>query len=93
MFIRLVGVFEVRDDQGRDCTPRGSKARAILAMLCQTPDRLRARRWLEGRLWSDRGADLASGSLRQALMEIRKALGLTHCQMSTNSWPTTNTSG
>lgn len=74
MFVRLVGVFEVRDDQGRDCTPRGAKARAILAMLCQTPDRRRARRWLEARLWSDRGAEQASGSLRQALMEIRKAL-------------------
>jgi tetratricopeptide (TPR) repeat protein len=75
MFIRLVGVFEVRDAGGRDCTPRGAKARAILAMLCQTPDRRRARRWLEARLWSDRGAEQASGSLRQALMEIRKALG------------------
>lgn len=74
MFIRLVGVFEVRDDSGRDCTPRGAKARAILAMLCQTADRRRARRWLEARLWSDRGAEQASGSLRQALMEIRKAL-------------------
>lgn len=75
MFIRLVGVFEVRDSGGRDCTPRGAKAKAILAMLCQTPDRRRARRWLEARLWSDRGAEQASGSLRQALMEIRKALG------------------
>jgi hypothetical protein len=75
MFIRLVGVFEVRDDSGRDCTPRGAKARAILAMLCQTPDRRRARRWLEARLWSDRGPEQASGSLRQALMEIRKSLG------------------
>ncbi len=75
MFIRLVGVFEIRDDAGRDRTPRGAKARAILAMLCQTPDRRRARRWLEARLWSDRGAEQASGSLRQALMEIRKALG------------------
>ena len=75
MFIRLVGVFEVRDDLGRDRTPRGAKARAILAMLCQTPDRKRARRWLEARLWSDRGAEQASGSLRQALMEIRKSLG------------------
>ena len=75
MFIRLVGVFEVRDDEGRDCTPRGAKARAILAMLCQTPDRRRARRWLEARLWSDRAAEQASGSLRQSLMEIRKALG------------------
>lgn len=75
MFIRLVGVFEVRDDSGQNCTPRGAKARAILAMLCQTPDRKRARRWLEARLWSDRGAEQASGSLRQALMEIRKVLG------------------
>jgi DNA-binding SARP family transcriptional activator len=75
MFIRLVGVFEVRNDAGRDCTPRGAKARAILAMLCQTPDRRRARRWLEARLWSDRGPEQASGSLRQALSEIRKALG------------------
>ena len=76
MFVRLVGVFEVRDAQGRDCTPRGAKARAILAMLCQTPDRRRARRWLEARPWSDRGAEQASGSLRQALMEIRKSLGV-----------------
>jgi tetratricopeptide (TPR) repeat protein len=75
MHIRLVGVFEVRGEDGRDCTPRGAKARAILAMLCQTPDRRRGRRWLESRLWSDRGAEQASGSLRQALMEIRKALG------------------
>jgi DNA-binding SARP family transcriptional activator len=75
MFIRLVGVFEVRDESGHNCTPRGAKARAILAMLCQTPDRRRARRWLEARLWSDRGAEQASGSLRQALMEIRKSLG------------------
>jgi tetratricopeptide (TPR) repeat protein len=75
MYIRLVGVFEVRGQDGRDCTPRGAKARAILAMLCQTPDRRRARRWLESRLWSDRGAEQASGSLRQALMEIRKAMG------------------
>lgn len=75
MFIRLVGVFEVRDGLGRDCTPRGAKARALLAMLCQTPENRRARRWLEARLWSDRGPEQASGSLRQALMEIRKALG------------------
>lgn len=75
MFIRLKGIFDVRDALGRDCTPRGAMARALLAMLCQTPDRRRARRWLEARLWSDRGPEQASGSLRQALMEIRKALG------------------
>jgi DNA-binding SARP family transcriptional activator len=75
MFIRLVGSLQVLDKAGRDCTPRGAKSRALLALLCQTPDRRRARRWLESRLWSDRGAEQASGSLRQALMELRKSLG------------------
>jgi hypothetical protein len=75
MFIRMIGVFEVRDVFGRDHTPRGSKARALLAMLCQTPGHCRPRRWLEARLWSDRGQEQASGSLRQALTELRKALG------------------
>lgn len=75
MHIRLIGGFQVLDDRGVDCTPRGVKSRALLAMLCQTPDRRRPRRWLESKLWSDRGAEQASGSLRQALMELRKSLG------------------
>lgn len=75
MFIRLVGLFQVVDAAGVDHTPRGAKARAMLAMLCRTPDHCRPRRWLEGRLWSDRGSEQASGSLRQALTELRKALG------------------
>ncbi len=75
MKVRLLGVFEIRDPAGRDCTPRGAKARALVAMLCQTPDRRRTRRWLEARLWSDRGPEQASGSLRQALMELRRAFG------------------
>jgi hypothetical protein len=75
MFIRLMGQFQVQDATGVDHTPRGAKARAILALLCQTPDHCRPRRWLEMRLWSDRGQEQASGSLRQALTELRKALG------------------
>ena len=75
MFIQLVGLFQVLDGSGMDYTPRGSKARAMLAMLARTPDHCRPRRWLESRLWSDRGQEQASGSLRQALSELRKALG------------------
>lgn len=75
MFIRMVGLFQVVDETGRDYTPRGAKARAILAMLCRTSDHCRPRRWLESRLWSDRGQEQASGSLRQALTELRKTLG------------------
>jgi hypothetical protein len=75
MFIRMIGVFTVQDETGRDLTPRGAKSRALLAMLCRTQGHSRPRRWLEARLWSDRGAEQASGSLRQALTELRKALG------------------
>jgi tetratricopeptide (TPR) repeat protein len=75
MRVRLMGVFEIRDADGTDCTPRGAKARALVAMLCQTADRRRTRRWLEARLWSDRGPEQASGSLRQVLMELRRAFG------------------
>ncbi|MFM7446239.1 MAG: hypothetical protein ACKO2N_20480 [Tabrizicola sp.] len=75
MFIRLMGQFQVQDTTGQDFTPRSAKARAILALLCQTPGHCRPRRWLEARLWSDRGAEQASGSLRQALTELRKTLG------------------
>lgn len=75
MFIRMIGVFEVRDEAGQDRTPRGAKARALLALLARTPGHRRPRRWLEARLWSDRGQEQASGSLRQALTELRKALG------------------
>ena len=75
MFIRLMGQFQVLDAAGRDYAPRGAKSRALLAMLCRTEDHCRPRRWLESRLWSDRGQEQASGSLRQALSELRKALG------------------
>lgn len=75
MHIRMIGMFEVQDEAGRDCTPRGAKSRALLAMLAQTPGHRRPRRWLEARLWSDRGQEQASGSLRQALTELRKTLG------------------
>lgn len=75
MRVRMMGEFQVLDETGVDCTPRGSKARALIALLCRTPGHRRPRRWLEGKLWSDRGAEQASGSLRQALTEVRRALG------------------
>lgn len=75
MRVRMMGEFQVTDAAGLDCTPRGSKARGLIALLCRTPAYRRPRRWLESRLWSDRGAEQASGSLRQALSELRRALG------------------
>lgn len=75
MKLRLVGQFRLVDRLGVDRAPRGAKARAVLAMLVQVPEHRRSRRWLEARLWSDRGAEQASGSLRQVLVELRHAMG------------------
>lgn len=75
MQIDLVGTFAVRGRDGEDRTPRGAKARALIGILALTSDFRRSRRWVEARLWSDRGERQARRSLRQALSEIRKALG------------------
>lgn len=71
----LHGPFAVRTAEGDDLTPKPHKARALLALLATAPDRRRARRWLEERLWSDRAPAQAAGSLRQALVDLRKAFG------------------
>lgn len=84
MRVRMMGEFQVTDDAGIDRTPRGSKARGLIALLCCTPGHRRPRRWLEGKLWSDRGAEQASGSLRQALTELRRALGPLACHLESD---------
>ncbi len=73
--IAVKGAFAVRSAEGVDLTPRGAKACGVLALLALAPERSRGRRWLEEHLWSDRAPGQASGSLRQALTEIRRALG------------------
>jgi TolB-like protein len=60
---------------GVDCTPKGRRARAILAMLAVAPHGMRGRRWLQSRLWSERGDKEGSASLRQCLSELRRSLG------------------
>ncbi|HMO08641.1 MAG TPA: hypothetical protein PKD10_13495 [Paracoccaceae bacterium] len=71
----LHGPFAVRAADGTDLTPKPHKARALLALLATAHDRRRARRWIEERLWSDRAPAQAAGSLRQALVDLRKAFG------------------
>lgn len=71
----LHGPFALRGPDGQDLTPKPHKARALLALLATAPDRRRPRRWVEERLWSDRGPRQAAGSLRQALVDLRRALG------------------
>src|SRR3954447_12004927 len=71
----VIGAFRVLTHDGQDLTPRGRKARALLAILALTPSRRRSRPALQDKLWSDRGPEQGAASLRQTLTEIRKALG------------------
>lgn len=75
MRARLNGPFRVLTDDGVDITPAGMKERGLLALLLASPGQRRTRIWLQGMLWSDRAPEQASGSLRQALSNVRKALG------------------
>ena len=73
--IALIGAFRVLAPDGEDLTPRGRKARALLAILALTPTRRRSRPALQDKLWSDRGPAQGAASLRQTLTEIRQAFG------------------
>ncbi|MDJ0637683.1 MAG: hypothetical protein QNJ20_02525 [Paracoccaceae bacterium] len=75
LMIETIGVPRVTDGNGDDVTPVGSRNRAILVILALSPRMTVGRRWLEALLWSDRNAEQASGSLRQALSSIRSRLG------------------
>jgi DNA-binding SARP family transcriptional activator len=71
----LIGPFALTDNAGNPLTPKSQKSRALLAMLALSLRGSRSRVWLRDKLWSDRSEDQASGSLRQALLEIRRSLG------------------
>jgi DNA-binding SARP family transcriptional activator len=73
--ICVVGAFRVLAHDGQDLTPRGRKARALLALLALTPTRRRSRAALQDKLWSDRGPEQGAASLRQTSSEIRRAFG------------------
>jgi tetratricopeptide (TPR) repeat protein len=73
--IQLVGPIKVVKSTGEDCTPRGRKACAVLAMLALAAGHKRSRAWVQEKLWGNRGKEQGAASLRQSLTEIRKAFG------------------
>lgn len=73
--IQLFGPPKITNSIGEEVTPRGQKACALLAMLALAPDYKRSRKWIQDKLWSDRGEEQGAASLRQTLTEIRRALG------------------
>ncbi|MEO1774004.1 MAG: hypothetical protein AAFS07_03545 [Pseudomonadota bacterium] len=77
--LSLFGPFSVVSDNGQDLTPSSTKACGLLALLATGRAHRRSRAWLQDKLWSDRAPRQAAGSLRQALVEARRALGI-HAQ-------------
>lgn len=73
--VNYFGTFSLIAPDGRNVTPKGSKAKGLLAMLCEISEMRRGRRWIEGRLWSNRSPAQASGSLRQTLSALKSCFG------------------
>jgi TolB-like protein/DNA-binding SARP family transcriptional activator/tetratricopeptide (TPR) repeat protein len=74
--LRLLGEFEVRDAAGMPITITARKNQALLAALALAPSCTLTRSRIAGLLWSDRGEEQARTSLRQALVALRKDLGI-----------------
>lgn len=72
---RISGVFRFFGPDGEDLTPSGQRTIAILAILLLSPGHQRSRKWIQDRLWSDRGEQQGAASLRQCVAQLRKALG------------------
>ncbi len=73
--IRLYGPLEVTTSDGVSILPKGRKTQALIALLATSDTLKRSRTWLQDTLWSDRGPEQQSGSLRQALAELRNSFG------------------
>lgn len=63
---------------GQEVTPRSRKARALLAYLISEAGKKIPKARLSSLLWGDRGDAQARSSLRQALVELRRALNSSH---------------
>ncbi len=73
--LRLLGRFELRRDDGAAIALPGRQSMAILAVLGLTDEFTAAREQLAALIWAGRGAEQASGSLRQELVRLRRAVG------------------
>lgn len=71
----LWGRFRLVDANGVSFAPKSAKAQALIAMVATSDTGSRGRLWLQKKLWASSERDRASVSLRQALSEVRRALG------------------
>jgi TolB-like protein len=82
--LRLLGPFFLQNAAGQDITPNTQKWCALLAMLATAPNGRRSRKWLQDRLWSESNEQNGSVSLRQALFQIRRKLGVHEALLSSD---------
>jgi TolB-like protein len=68
----LLGGFRLTGGDGRAVDIPAKKNRALIGILAMAPRGEVTRDRLTGLLWSDRGEEQAKGSLRQALVALRK---------------------
>lgn len=73
--INILGPLKVTAPDGTDITPKGKKARGLLALLAVSPDHKRTRGWIQDKLWSDRAEKQGAASLRHTVWQIRKSFG------------------
>jgi hypothetical protein len=72
--LALLGGFHAQLKDGTAIGIQARKTRALLAYLALPPGRQHTRETLVALLWSDRGEKQAHASLRQALVELSRAL-------------------
>ena len=73
--VRVLGGFELIGAGGDSLTLPGRKLRALVALLALPPELGWSRERLTAVLWGDREEELARGSLRQAVAELRRLFG------------------
>jgi len=73
--LRLFGPFSAVWSDETAVEIKGTKVKALLALLATAPDGMRTRSWLQSLLWSRSGGDLGRASLRRALSDLKKSLG------------------
>jgi TolB-like protein len=72
--LQLLGGFRLAGAQGDELRLSSRKGQALLAVVALAPGQSATRAKLKALLWSDRGEDQASASLRQLLVILRKEL-------------------
>ncbi|MFT3972311.1 MAG: hypothetical protein QM699_02315 [Amaricoccus sp.] len=72
VLLRLMGPLTVVKADGTDVTPKGKRAKALLALLALSPSGARSRRWVQDKLWSERSQEQGAASLRTELSALRR---------------------